>query len=204
MLNFPPTPCGDAAILELFLDWERALDHGLDVLVYLIMAALGTAFFILRLGISLFFGSAGDADDSLDDDAGTFSLFSMLGVLAFFMGAGWMGLAGRIDWELEPRVAAAAAAGGGLALAFIAAMFGRVARRLNSTTGYDYATAIGKSAQVVVAIPLRGRGKGRIQVGIAGRLRTVDAVSIDPPIAERASVTVVSVADDGTFIVEPQ
>lgn len=166
------------------------------------MAAFGTAFFVLRLGISLFFGSAGDDADS-DDDGGTFSLFSMLGILAFFMGAGWMGLTARIDWQLEPRIAAAAAAGGGLVLALVAAMLSRIARQIQSTQGYDYSTAIGKTARVVVAIPLRGRGKGRIEVGIAGRLRIVDAVSIDPPIAERATVTVVSIADDGTFIVEP-
>ena len=177
----------------------------MDVLIYLIMALIGTTFFIIRLALALFFGGDGDVDGDLADVGGdgAFNMFSILSILAFFMGAGWMGLTCRIDWELNSMVSAAASAGFGLVLMMMASGLMAFARKLNRAVEYDVNTAIGKTANVYMSIPMKGDGKGKIQVAVSGRLKTMDAVSIGPPIKEFSSVTVISVRDDGTFIVEP-
>ena len=76
---------------------------GTNVVVYLLLALVGTVFFVLRLLVALFFGSDPDFDtgDHFDGPTGTsFSFFSPLSILAFFIGSGWMGLACRIDWQM--------------------------------------------------------------------------------------------------------
>ncbi|MDJ0938136.1 MAG: hypothetical protein QNJ00_00095 [Woeseiaceae bacterium] len=177
----------------------------MDVLIYLIMALIGTTFFVIRLIIALFFGGDGDMDGDLADVGGdgAFNMFSILSILAFFMGAGWMGLTCRIDWNLNSMVSAAAATGFGFVLMMMASGLMAFARKLNRTVEYDPATAIGKTANVYMSIPEKGDGRGKIQVSVSGRLKTMDAISTGPKIAEFTSVTVLSVRDDGTFIVEP-
>lgn len=178
----------------------------MDVVAYLIMALVGTIFFVLRLIFALFFGgdSGGDGDlADIGDGDGAFSMFSMLSILAFFMGAGWMGLTCRIDWELGSMVSALAATGFGVALMVMASGLMAFARSLNRVVEYDLATAVGKTASVYMSIPERGEGRGKIKVSVSGRLKMMDAISNGPPIGEFKSVKVVSVRDDGTFVVEP-
>ena len=179
----------------------------MDVIAYLIMALIGTVFFLLRLLMSLFFGGDGaDLDGDLGDvgDADSaFSMFSLLSILAFFMGAGWMGLTCRVDWGLNSMVSALAATGFGLALMLMASGLMAFARSLNRTVDYDLNTAVGKSASVYMSIPERGDGRGKIKVTVSGRLKMMDAISNGPAIGEFKSVRVVSVRDDGTFVVEP-
>ena len=119
--------------------------YGMDVIVYLIMALIGTVFFVLHLLIALFFGGDGDIGGDLADTGGdvAFSLFSILSILAFYMGAGWMGLTCRVDWELSSMVAALAATGFGFALMFMASGMMVFARKLSRTVEYDHATAVG-------------------------------------------------------------
>ena len=134
---------------------------------------------------------------------GAFNMFSLLSILAFFMGAGWMGLTCRIDWDLNSMVSAASATGFGFALMTMASGLMAVARKLNRTVEYDPATAVGKTASVYMTIPKKGDGAGKIQVSVSGRRKTMDAISSGPRIKEFKSVTVLSVRDDGTFLVEP-
>jgi hypothetical protein len=197
----------DKKILDLLFNWADALSFGMDVLVYLVMALVGTIFFLLRLVIALFFG--GDSGD-LDGDMGdvghadsAFNMFSLLSILAFFMGAGWMGLTCRVDWGLSSMVSAMAAAGFGFVLMLMASALMAFARSLNRVVEYDLNTAVGKTASVYMTIPERGQGRGQIKVNVSGRLKMLDAISSGPRIPEFASVKVLSVVDDGTFVVEP-
>ena len=197
---------GDTAILDILFNWDDALRYGMDVLIYLIMALIGTTFFVIRLAVALFFGGdGGDMDGDLGDAGGdgAFNMFSILSILAFFMGAGWMGLTCRIDWDLNSMVSAAAATGFGFVLMMMASGLMAFARKLNRSVSYDTGTAVGRTANVYMSIPEKGAGKGKIQVSVSGRLKTMDAVSNGPRIGEFSSVKVLSVRDDGTFIVEP-
>lgn len=180
----------------------------MDVVAYLVMALVGTVFFVLRLVIALFFGGdSGDLDGDLGDVGhadSAFSMFSLLSILAFFMGAGWMGLTCRVDWELGSMVSAMAATGFGLALMIMASALMAFARSLNQVVEYDLNTAVGHVASVYMSIPARGEGRGQIKVTVSGRLKMMDAISNGPPISEFKSVKVLSVRDDGTFVVEPE
>ena len=177
----------------------------MDVLIYLFMALVGTTFFVLRLIIALFFGGDGDVDGDLADTGGdgAFNLFSLLSILAFFMGAGWMGLTCRVDWELNSMVSAVAATGFGFALMTMASGLMAFARKLSRSVEYDVNTAVGRTANVYMTIPAKGDGRGKIQVSVSGRLKTLDAISVGDKIDQFKSVRVVSVRDDGTFVVEP-
>ena len=73
---------------------------GLDAAVYAGMALLGTALFTIRMFLMFFAGfDGGDIDFDVEDiEHGTgFSLFSLQSIIGFFMGAGWAGLAARLE-----------------------------------------------------------------------------------------------------------
>ena len=114
-----------------------------------------------------------------------------------------MGLTCRIDWQLNSMISAAAATGFGFVLMMMASGLMAFARKLNRAVSYDTATAVGRTANVYMSIPMKGEGKGKIQVSVSGRLKTMDAASVGPRIPEFSSVRVISVRDDGTFMVEP-
>jgi hypothetical protein len=131
-------------------------------------------------------------------------MFSLLSILAFFMGAGWMGLTARLDWGLSSMVSALAAGGFGFVLMLMASALMAFARSLNRVVEYDVNTAVGRTASVYMSIPERGQGRGQIKVSVSGRLKMMDAVSSGPRIPEFQTVKVLSVGDDGTFVVEPE
>ena len=101
--------------------WD-AIQQSTDSTIYFVMAVSATLVFLVRLVMAMLGGDSGghggDFDVHMDtgmggadhagvdahhpDSTATFQLFSVLSLLAFFMGAGWMGLACRIDWRLGP------------------------------------------------------------------------------------------------------
>ena len=193
-------------MLKLIFDWAEVANHGTDVLAYLIMALVGTLLFLIRLAFALFAG--GDSDFDTDMDAGvdsdvSFTFFSLLSILAFFMGAGWMGLACRVDWSLSGEVSALIAAGFGVSMMMLAAGLAYGTRRLNKQVSYDATTAIGKTARVYLTIPAKGEGTGQVEVTISGRRMIRRAGSTGPQIEAFTDVTVKEVRDEELLVVEP-
>ncbi|MEM9882634.1 MAG: hypothetical protein AAF800_06935 [Planctomycetota bacterium] len=191
--------------LQLLLDWQDLrVQVGVDAVIYAALALAGTALFLLRLGISLIFGGGGGDFDVEDlDHGGGFPLISLLSLTAFFMGAGWMGLIARVDWEMSPTPAAFASGGFGFALMLLSAslMFG--ARKLTQDVTYDVRTAVGRTGQCYMSIPARGEGAGQVRVSVSGRSMIVPAVSEGPAVDAFADVTVVDARDDETLVVRP-
>ena len=193
-------------MFELLFDWNAAMSYGTDVLVYLLMALFGTVFFMLRLLFALFFG--GDLPDMDSGDIApasdsSFSFFSLLSVLAFFMGAGWMGLTCRIDWDMSSFAAAASAAGFGFAMMMLASGLMMYARRLDQSIEYDLNSAVGKTGRVYMSVPKQGAGRGQVEVNVSGRRKVLAAVSAGDKLSEFSSVRIDAVRDDGTLIVSP-
>mgnify|MGYP001024304503 CR=1 FL=1 len=193
---------------EMLLDWNELVAQGADVVAYVVMALSGTALFLIRLG---FTALGGDADDGLfdvsemggDSDA-AFSFFSSLSILAFFMGAGWMGLAGRLDWGWSQGASALAASGFGLAAMGVSSGMMVLTRRLNSTPEIDPTSAIGHTARVYLPIPARGEGHGQVEVTVSGRRKIVRAASNGLALGSFEDAVVVDVQDDGCLVVEPK
>ena len=191
-----------ARALELFWDWSNLMALGGDAVTYSAMALVGTVLFLLRLALAMFGDVLGDFE--IDADTGSdasFTLFSLLSVMAFIMGTGWMGLACRFDWGLSRPVSVVIAVGFGALMMVLAAGLMYVTRSLNRTVTYDLQTAVGKTAQVYLAIPARDAGHGQVQVTVSGRLMTLDAVSDGPALDAFTDVLVVDVRDDQTLVV---
>ena len=191
-------------MLETIFDISELSKLGGDAVTYFLMAAVGTILFLIRLVVGLFGGDGGDFD--ADVDAGTdasFTLFSLLSVMAFVMGTGWMGLACRIDFGLSRAPSAVIAVGFGIVMMLLASGLMALLRKLNRHIEIDPATAIGNTARVYVKLPAKGKGLGQIQVSVSGRLKTVAATSNGKEIAAFADVKVVAARDDGTLVVEP-
>ena len=190
---------------RLLFDWDALLEQGADAAFYFVMAAVGTLLFLFRLGFAIFGADAdGDVDVDLEaDSTGAFQVFSVLSILAFFMGAGWMGLACRIDWGLGRLPSALAAAGFGFLMMLAASGLAWGARRLNREVTYDLGTAVGHTARVYLTIPASGEGLGQVEVSVSGRRKVIQAASRGAEIAAFSDVKVVDVRDDEVLIVEP-
>jgi len=187
---------------DIFWNWNELAQLGGDAVTYSLMAAVGTLLFLVRLTFAMFGGDGGDFD--ADVDAGTdasFTLFSLLSVMAFIMGTGWMGLACRIDWGLSRPLSVVVAVGFGVVMMFLASGLMFLTRKLNRNITYDVGTAVGRTARVYMSIPEKGQGQGKVQVSVSGRLMTLDAVSDGPPLEAFADVKVVATRDDQTLVV---
>jgi len=189
---------------DLLFDLPALIERGADATAYFVMAVVGTLLFLLRLGFALFGGADGDLDTDvgMDSDA-AFTLFSLLSILAFFMGAGWMGLACRLDWELGRLASSLISAGFGFAMMMAASGLTYGTRRLNREIDYDVNTAVGTTCRVYLTIPAKGKGQGQVEVSVSGRQKIIRAISNGPGIEAFADARVVEARDDGTLIVEP-
>ena len=189
---------------DVLFNLDRLYAVGLDAVVYLGLALVGTVLFVLRLGMTLLFGGAdADMDTELAHGADGFHLISLLSVTAWMMGTGWAGLAARLEWGLSPAGAAAAAMAIGIGMMALASglMFG--AQRLQRSVTYEPSSAVGRTGVAYLAIPAKGQGRGQVRVSVSGRNMILDAASTGDAIDAFKSVRVVAVADDRTLIVEP-
>src|SRR5687767_14245667 len=117
---------------DLILNWPALMALGYDAVVYLVMAVVGTVLFLIRLGVTYFGGGGGDFDVDTDFDSdSSFAFLSVLSILGFFMGAGWMGLACRLDWGFGRLASSLIAAGFGFSMMIAASGMSYYARRLN-------------------------------------------------------------------------
>ena len=133
-------------VLEILTDWLSLASIGADAVTYAAMALLGTTLFVLRLVVAMFGDILGEFGLDLETDTdNSFTLFSLLSVMAFIMGTGWMGLACRIDWGLSRPVSAVVAVGFGAVMMAISSGLMYVARSLNKTVTYDLQTAVGRT-----------------------------------------------------------
>jgi hypothetical protein len=190
---------------DLILSWPALVALGYDAVVYVVMAFAGTLLFLIRLGFAYFGGDGGDLDVDVDADvdSDSFSFLSVLSILGFFMGAGWMGLACRLDWGLGRLTSSLIAAGFGFAMMMAASAMSYYARRLDQTIEYDVRTAVGRTARVYLTIPEKGQGQGQVEVTVSGRRKIISAVSTGPRFEAFADVTIVAARDDETLVAGP-
>jgi len=184
-----------------------------DATLYFSMAVIGTLLFSIRIIMMMFFGldDGGDFDVDVDMDGGgfdghmgDFSLFSMVSVLSFMMGAGWLGLACRLEWGVGPVMSAIYAALFGFGLMLMSSMALWQMRKLNEPGGYDVNTTLGNLGRVYMKIPAKGQGRGKVQMTVDGRQKVMDAVSTGEEIESFATVKVVEIEGVETLVVERQ
>ncbi|MEX2214314.1 MAG: hypothetical protein WD768_09320 [Phycisphaeraceae bacterium] len=200
------------AFISEFFNFDRYVNLGVDAAIYFIIAMTATLLFLVRLGLQLFFGLGdddmaigGDVDVSHAghmDSTGAFTLFSLLSILAFLMGTGWMGLTCRVSWGWGPVPTSFAASGFGFFLMMLSAGLMYGVRKMAKEAKYDVATAIGKTGRVYLTIPEKGKGRGQVEVVVSGRKKILTASSTGESIAAFTTVTIVSMEDDHSLVVE--
>ncbi|MGB0767874.1 MAG: hypothetical protein ACPGYV_09195 [Phycisphaeraceae bacterium] len=179
---------------------------GLDTAVYAGMALLGTALFLVRMLLMFVVGGldGGVEFDVEDIEHGTgFSLISLQSIIGFFMGAGWAGLAARLEWGLDTPISAAIAGGFGFVLMVLSALMMFAALKLKHEVKYEMNDAAGKIGTVYMTIPEKGAGTGQVRVSISGRQMTVDAVSSGEKIDAFTAVRIDEVRGDNVLVVSP-
>jgi len=195
-------------MFEIF-DIGRYISIGIDAAIYLFLAVTATALFVIRLGLQFFFGDVDvhlDTDVHIDahmDSTGAFELFSLLSVLAFLMGVGWMGLSCRVSWGVGSAASAVAATSFGLALMGLSSGLMYAVRQMAQEGRYDVNTAIGEIGKVYLTIPAKGEGQGQVEVTVSGRRKVLPAVSNGAAIPAFERVKIVATAGEETFVVEP-
>ncbi|NNF08074.1 MAG: hypothetical protein HKN21_15025 [Candidatus Eisenbacteria bacterium] len=192
-------------MFESLFNWSELVSQGVDVVVYAILAGVGTLFFLVRLAANAFLGG-GDLDMDTEfhgDSDHAFGVFSLLSILAFFMAAGWMGLACRLDWALGRVPSAFIASGFGFVMMLAASGLTYLTRRLNQESGYDIETARGVTGRVYLSIPAKGTGQGQVEVSVSGRKKIIRASSNGDEIPAFTEVKVIGTKDDESVIVEP-
>ncbi|MFN0058843.1 MAG: hypothetical protein ACKVX7_10345 [Planctomycetota bacterium] len=179
-----------------------------DATVYFLMAVSGTLLFLLRFIMMLVGGDHGDfhveTSDMADGHGSGFSLFSLLSIVAFMMGAGWMGVACRVEWHFGALVSAALSSGFGFALMLLCSVSMYQMRKFNEVGGYDVKHVVGHVGRVYLRIPAKGQGRGQVEITVDGRRKVLYAVSNNLEIASFTAVRVLGVEADETLVVEPQ
>lgn len=171
---------------------------------YFIMAAVGTTLYILKMLLFFVTGdSDGDIDTTSDFDGGdNFSVISTQSILAFLMGAGWIGLAAKKDWMLNDTYALAAAVGFGIVMMFFSAYLTFKIQKFNHTPTIDPKSAKGEIGRAYTNIPAKGEGSGQIEVSFGGKQQIVNASSTGEMIKAFQPIVVVKVDDSGNFFVK--
>ncbi len=142
------------------------------------IAVFSTILFVVKTLIFSIFG--GDAEVVSDfttefEFETSFDFLSIQSILAFFMGFGWIGLAGLTQWNLRLIPAMAAAVAFGLVLMFGSAYLMFLVKKLNKRVVKNYAACVGSAAKAYTAF--HPSGEGQIEVEVNGRLSIEKALN---------------------------
>jgi hypothetical protein len=191
---------------------KAMFDQGM--LLFTIPALLGTAVFLLRLGLMALGGDGGGADGHADvhvdvgggadghgDSTEAFKLVSVQSVAAFLMGFGWGGLGARLGlgWTLPGSLLLGG--GFGAALVWLLGVIMKGVYDLESSGNISIDQTMGAEGSVYARIPCAGSGRGQVRVVIGERARIYNAVSQDDEISTGTRIRVVRVNDDQTVTV---
>jgi membrane protein implicated in regulation of membrane protease activity len=186
-------------------------------LLFSIPALLGTAVFVLRLGLMALGGFGVDVDShgGLDghgadlsghghaDSTHAFNLLSVQSIAAFLMCFGWGALAAQrgLDWSMQSSVMSGL--GFGAAMVWVFALVMKGVYNLQGSGNIRIDAAHGAQGVVYARVPAPGQGRGQVRVVINDRARIYNAVSEDGPIDTSTRVRVLRVNEDHTLTVAP-
>lgn len=160
--------------------------------------------------ILLFFG-IGDGDDDISIDDGMpdaemgddgLALFSIRGIVGMLCIAGWAGIV-FIDFGVSNILSIFLAILCGIATLFGTAYLMKAVLKLQSNGTIQLGTAVGKTGQVYIPIPPKGKGRGKVNIVVQDRYIEVDAVTDSEDILKTGeTVRVVSTDENGLVMVE--
>ena len=188
-----------------------------EALLFTVPALLGTAVFLVRLGLMTIVGIGHDLDVPHDvdiphdvdlghdvesgDSTAAFNLLSIQSVAAFLMGFGWGGVGGLIGFEWSFPRSLLLGFGFGVVLVWLLGILMKAMYDLQSSGNVRVEDAVGIEGQVYANVPTGGEGRGQVRVVIDDRARIYNAVSDGDPIKTGSRVRVVRVNEDRTLTV---
>ena len=144
-----------------------------------------------------------DATD-LSDAAGwdSLKLFTLRGIVAFFVTFGWVGIvmdsAGAAIWASIPVAFLC-----GVGIMLLLAMLFRWLMKLRSDGNLDNRNALGTAGKVYLTIPASRTGEGKVQIMLQGVFVERNAVTDDEsPIPTGAEVVVIGVSGQTDLVVK--
>lgn len=174
---------------------------------YFYVALGATIFFVLQsiftfLGVGDNFEVDADFDGDIDIDAGaidgismTFHLFTVRGIIAFFMIFGWSGFI-LTNAGYEDLAVLLISLGTGTLMLVLVALVYYFFKRIEQEGNMNIQDAVGKQGSVYIPIPKRNEGLGKVQIIVGESLRTLDAISKKDPIKTGTQVKVVGIINE--------
>ena len=175
---------------------------------YFYIAVGASLFFILQsiftfIGIGDNFELDGDFDAEVDLDIDvadglsmTMHLFTVRGVISFFMVFGWSGVILTSAGELSGVAVFFISLGTGFIMLFLIALVYYFFDKISQEGNVDLKQAIGKQGSVYIPIPKRNEGIGKVQIVLSDALKTLDAIAKDQPITTGSQVKVVGIINE--------
>ncbi len=174
--------------------------------IYAYIAVGASGFFILQsiftfIGIGDNFEIDTDFDAEVDMDINisdglnmTFHLFTIRGIISFFMVFGWTGVI--LSNELGNVAVFFISLGTGTVMLFLIALVYHFFDKISQEGNIDIKDAIGKQGSVYIPIPHRNEGIGKVQIIVGESLKTLDAIAKDQPIKTGSQVKVVGIINE--------
>lgn len=135
-------------------------------------------------------------------DSADLRLFSLRGIIAFFVMMGWTGV--LFATILPPWLTVAFALAMGFAGLYVTAKLFQWSSKLQQSGNIHWNRAVGHTAEVYVPIPPSRKGYGKVMVLLQERLSEKDAVTDSRQVlATGTQVMIREVLRDGKLVVEP-
>jgi hypothetical protein len=146
--------------------------------IFWIAALAGSAFFVLRVVVSIVGGFDSDGGDEADTTEGAFKLLSLNSITSFIEMFGWVGLACLYQFKLSLLISVVIAVICGFFAMFITAWLFKLAMKLKSGGAvFNIKDSIGQHGEVYARIPLGGVGRAAFIIN--GTRHEFDAVAED-------------------------
>lgn len=121
-------------------------------------------------------GSDIDSDFHTMSDVSAFRLFTFQGIVAFFCVFGWTSIAG-ISGGLNKYLAILGGLIAGFVIMFLISKLIQWSKKLTHNGAINLKNTIGESGEVYLLIPGKGKGHGKVNVVIQGKLIDFDAIT---------------------------
>lgn len=178
--------------------------------LFAVPALIGTAFFMIRVGLLLVGGhgdlhadSGSDFDLDHGDSSDAFKVLSIQAISAFLMGFGWAGLGSYRGWGLPVILSVPVGLAGGGAMMWLLARMFRFIMGMQVSGTVDTAWALEEEGTVYTQIPAARAGRGEVRVVINERLRYLQAVTDGDAIETATQVRITEINEDNSVTVVP-
>jgi membrane protein implicated in regulation of membrane protease activity len=191
-----------------------------DMLLFTLPALLGTAVFLLKLGLMTLAGFDADADVDADVDldidvdadmdvegahgeatTDAFKILSIHGIAAFMMGFGWGGLLGARTFGWDLPLSVLTGLGIGLAMVWLLGLLLKAAYDLQTSGNIHLRDAVGREGIVYASVPEQGTGRGQVRVVIEDRARIYNATTDGEGLPTNTRVRVTGMSADHSLTV---